>query len=638
MINSNTVKNDLKKSGILAETITLACIKEISPEQFQQESGYKIPCDSVYQIPYKDCQGNTILKRWRIFPGVKNNGKTTKYLHPKGKPAIPYISMSAWAVKSKVSIPLWLTEGEKKALKLAQHGEPAIAFSGVWNFKASDKRNEEDQDLWSVLKDFGWKGRIVYLAFDADLWTNPQVRMALYELSLRLYAKGAILKIVTWSAGQGKGIDDFLVFKEDKGQKAEEVIKNLKQKAKNLEDFVNIDHENAILRALALVELDQIKFSRLIKIVAKKLQVEKKILVEEILKHREKPKTIDIIDEERKQALNLLKDPDLMNKFLDACHTKYLGRDEELILVKLACVSRKFDQGLNVILTGTSSVGKSELIKTVLKTTWQGDCEDFTRISENYLLYRKAPLDHKIITFYELKGTESSAYIMRTAISEGNLKLGTVINDPKSGLKPAEINKTTNGMVILSTFASGGIDYELSTRVILLEISHDESLAREVYHLEAQEGSRDENLFKIWQAADYLIEPLEVDIPFSKELAGSFPTSEERFMRDFKKVLKLIKASALIHQYQRKKDATGRVIADQRDYELVYRMRHLISQAVSPITDQLMDFLNVARQLSIEKIPTREQIKNKLKKSDRTIRLKFASPMLGAVNYGKHKR
>ena len=84
-------------------------------------------------------------------------------------------------------------------LKLIQHGEPAMSFSGVWNFKAGkDSMFDDEKDLWSELKKFIWKGRNIYLAFDADLWVNPQVRMALYELSLRLYNEGAIIKIVTW--------------------------------------------------------------------------------------------------------------------------------------------------------------------------------------------------------------------------------------------------------------------------------------------------------------------------------------------------------------------------------------------------------------------------------------------------------
>jgi hypothetical protein len=40
---------------------------------------------------------------------------------------------------------------------------------------------------------FTWKGRIVYLSFDSDLWINPQVRKALYELAVKLHLKGELL-------------------------------------------------------------------------------------------------------------------------------------------------------------------------------------------------------------------------------------------------------------------------------------------------------------------------------------------------------------------------------------------------------------------------------------------------------------
>ena len=164
-----------------------------------------------------------------------------------------------------------------------------------------------------------------------------------------------------------------------------------------------------------------------IKALAKNIHVSSKTIRQELQEFEKQFPTDtnaepEYTDQEKAQAHELLKSPDLINKFLNVCHTKYLGRDKELILLKLATLTRHFNMGLSVVVTGTSSVGKSELIKTVLLTVHEPDKEDFTRTSEQYLLYRQKPLDHKIITYYEMYGAKSSSYMLRTALSEGNLK------------------------------------------------------------------------------------------------------------------------------------------------------------------------------------------------------------------------
>lgn len=458
------------------------------------------------------------------------------------------------------------------------------------------------------------------MAFDADLWINPQVRKALYEFSLRLYNEGAIIKIVTWELSEAKGIDDFLVYHESKGEKAEDVLRVLRKGSSSLENFFTSDHTDEILRALAVVNFDSLKYEQLVSIISKKLKVKNKTVNVEIQKRREAEHQKDIIaEDERRQALSLLKNPDMIGKYLETCHTQYLGRENELILLKLACMSRKFKRGVNVILSGTSSVGKSDLVKAVLETVWGDDREDFTRISENYLLYRKSPLDHKIITFYEISGSKETAYIVRTAITEGRLKLGTVVDDPQKGLVSVDIDKPTDGLVVISTFASGQLDWELSTRVIKIEIAHNEDLARNVLRFKATPRTNGMAIpFRIWQVADKVLEPYEVDIPYADKLAERFPVNEERFMRDFDKVLSLIRASALLHQYQREKTNEGHIVATESDYKLVFGLRNLISESVSPIPEPLINFLKTIQKINSE--PTREEIAKITQKSDKTIK------------------
>jgi hypothetical protein len=212
----------------------------------------------LIEFPYYDKGKLSSYCVYKTVPTLEDsNGKKLKYLIPKDKEAIPYILPEVWEVKDKVTKPLWITEGCKKALKLSQHSRFPISITGVWSFKTS---------VWN---EFKWKGRTVYLGFDSDYQTNPNVRMALYELAFKLYSKGAILKIATWSRSEGKGIDDFLRVQEN----PEKSLDDIEENATGLMDFILPEHHKEIVRAVTLTKLSGSSKESAYKQISEKLQI-----------------------------------------------------------------------------------------------------------------------------------------------------------------------------------------------------------------------------------------------------------------------------------------------------------------------------------------------------------------------------
>jgi len=108
------------------------------------------------------------------------------------------------------AIPLYISEGQKKADALASAGATAVSLLGVWNFKG---RNEFGGT--TVLADFdhiAWNDRSVRIVFDSDVMDKPAVRQALERLTEILQRKGATvsaLYLPNQPNGAKCGVDDF---------------------------------------------------------------------------------------------------------------------------------------------------------------------------------------------------------------------------------------------------------------------------------------------------------------------------------------------------------------------------------------------------------------------------------------------
>ena len=133
-----------------------------------------------------------------------------------------------------------------KALAALQVGAAySIGVNGVWMAAKRDSESGATALHPAILENFSLLGRTVYLAFDADFGSNPQVRQALIRTAVLLHKAGAEVKILTWPLDQGKGSDDFLV----KAQNREAALQVLYDDSSDLSgvlrpcdlDFVRIE-------------------------------------------------------------------------------------------------------------------------------------------------------------------------------------------------------------------------------------------------------------------------------------------------------------------------------------------------------------------------------------------------------------
>jgi hypothetical protein len=211
-LNDNHLQ-DLKASGLSDETIKVSRCHSVSQGVAKDIVGFDIGCAAL-AFPYHHAKPNGFPEFTRLKPDVpyQPSGwtKAAKYLSPKKSKNRLYIPPNIdCSVLQNPTADLLITEGEKKALKSIQEGFPCIAVAGVWNWRSKDESGDSRpiEDLDRVL----WKKRTVFICFDSDAVTNPNVMDAESALATELCSRGALVKVIRLPEGTNKiGLDDFL--------------------------------------------------------------------------------------------------------------------------------------------------------------------------------------------------------------------------------------------------------------------------------------------------------------------------------------------------------------------------------------------------------------------------------------------
>jgi hypothetical protein len=169
----------------------------------------------------------------------------------------------------------------------------------------------------------------------------------------------------------------------------------------------------------------------------------------------------------------------------------------------------------------------------------------------------EADLQHKILAIAEEEGAEKATYALKLLQSEGELSIASTGKDPTTGRLVTQEYRVEGPVMIFLTTTAIEIDEELLNRCIVLTVDEDREQTRAIHRLQRERQTlegllahRDsEQIRKLHQDAQRLLRPLLVANPFAREL--TFLDDRTRTRRDHMKYLTLIRAIAMLHQYQR---------------------------------------------------------------------------------------
>jgi DNA primase len=278
-----------------------------------------------------------------------------------------------------------------------------------------------------------------------------------------------------------------------------------------------------------------------------------------------------LTEAERREALELLQDPHLLDRILsDFAKAGLVGEETNKLVGYLAAVSRKIEEPLAVIIQSSSAAGKTSLMDAVLAFVPPEERVQYSALTGQSLFYMQDQrLAHKILAVVEEEGAERASYALKLLQSEGELTIASTGKDPETGRLVTHEYRVEGPVMIILTTTAVEIDEELLNRAIVLAVDEDRAQTRAIHRRQREKRTLEglfarrakDDLVRLHQNAQRLLRPLAVVNPYAPRL--TFLDTRTRTRRDHEKYLTLIDTVALLHQHQREVrtvERGGRVI------------------------------------------------------------------------------
>ncbi len=270
-------------------------------------------------------------------------------------------------------------------------------------------------------------------------------------------------------------------------------------------------------------------------------------------------KVITLTDDESEAALSLLRSPDLLNQILadfESCGV--VGESTNILTGYLACVSRKLDNPLAVLIQSTSAAGKSALMDAILDLMPEEERIQYSAMTGQSLFYLgESDLKHKILAIAEEEGVSEAAYALKLLQSQGELTIASTGKDPVSGKLVTQEYRVEGPVMIFLTTTAIELDEELLNRCLVLTVNESREQTQAIQERQRYEETLEgllasqtrTDILALHRNAQRLLKPLKVVNPYADRL--TFLSDKTRTRRDHRKYLALIRSITLLHQYQR---------------------------------------------------------------------------------------
>lgn len=203
LVSASVISDEVARARRYRTVSTKAELKELGFGEAQRRT-------PALLIPVWSVTGEIATYQIRPDEPRVKDGKPLKYETPTGAHMSLDVPPATRFLLADPAVPLFVTEGARKADAAVSRGLCCIALLGVWNF-----RGKNEHGGLTALADWesiALKGRKVYVCFDSDVMEKDAVRLAMKRLRSFLELRGADVRLIYLPSGTGGakvGLDDY---------------------------------------------------------------------------------------------------------------------------------------------------------------------------------------------------------------------------------------------------------------------------------------------------------------------------------------------------------------------------------------------------------------------------------------------
>lgn len=281
-----------------------------------------------------------------------------------------------------------------------------------------------------------------------------------------------------------------------------------------------------------------------------------------------------LTEQERSAAAAFLKGPDLLARLNEQLgRTGIVGEEKNRLSLLLIALSYKMPETLHALIQGSSGSGKTRLLKQISDCMPPERVTRLTRVSDKVLYnYPEHYFINRLLCLEDIDGlSEEAEFAFRELQSNGELNSATSIKLDNGQITSGQ--KTVKGPIASLACTTRGEIYEDNmSRVFLLAVDEGaEQTSRIIGYQNSKasgqtDGREEKEVQRFIQHLVRALEPCTVINPYAGRL--ELPADAHKIRRLHDLFLNFVKMITVVHQYQRKKDGKGCLIAEIQDLEM----------------------------------------------------------------------
>jgi hypothetical protein len=199
-----------------------------------------------------------------------------------------------------------------------------------------------------------------------------------------------------------------------------------------------------------------------------------------------KEKAVTMTEPEREAALEMLRDPRLVERIVeDFARCGVVGEETNKLVGYLGAVSRHLEKPLAVIVQSSSASGKSSLMDAVLAFVPEEHRVQYSSMTGQSLFYMgDTDLQNKVLAIAEEAGAQRASYPLKLLQSEGEVSIASTGKDPVSGRHVTHEYRVKGPVMLFLTTTSPDVDEELLNRCLVLSVNEEREQTQAIHRVQ----------------------------------------------------------------------------------------------------------------------------------------------------------